>query len=82
VVVRAAELRAALEDQRVAVWELADGRLEITGADVEQVATLATPAGLRDALGAPICSPRSWARRLASLTEPRTSLGSSKLYSY
>jgi len=43
---RAAELRAALQDQRAAVRELADGRLEITGAAVEQVATLAAARGL------------------------------------
>jgi ABC-2 type transport system ATP-binding protein len=43
---RAAELRAALEAGGAAVRELADGRLEITGAAVEQVATLAAARGL------------------------------------
>jgi ABC-2 type transport system ATP-binding protein len=43
---RAAELRAALEDQRVVVRELADGRLEITGTGTERVATLAAARGL------------------------------------
>ena len=43
---RAAELRAALEDERVAVRELAADRLEITGAGTEQVATLAAARGL------------------------------------
>jgi len=43
---RAAELRAALEDGGVPVRELADGRLEITGARTEQVATLAAARGL------------------------------------
>ena len=45
---RAAELRAALEDERVAVRELAADRLEITGAGTEQVATLAAARGLAD----------------------------------
>ena len=45
---RAAELRAALEDERVAVRELAADRLEITGAGTEQVATLAAAPGLAD----------------------------------
>jgi ABC-2 type transport system ATP-binding protein len=43
---RAAELRAALAARGAAVRELADGRLEITGAAVEQVATLAAARGL------------------------------------
>jgi len=43
---RAAELRAALQAGGAAVRELADGRLEITGAAVEQVATLAAARGL------------------------------------
>ena len=43
---QAAELRAALEAGGAAVRELADGRLEITGATVEQVATLAAAHGL------------------------------------
>ena len=43
---RTAELRAALEAGGAAVRELADGRLEITGAAVEQVATLAAAHGL------------------------------------
>jgi len=43
---RAAELRAALADERVTVRELAEDRLEITGAGTEQVATLAAARGL------------------------------------
>ena len=43
---RAAELRAALADERAAVRELAEDRLEITGASIEQVATLAAARGL------------------------------------
>jgi ABC-2 type transport system ATP-binding protein len=43
---RAAELRAALQAQGAAVTELADGRLQITGAGTEQVATLAAARGL------------------------------------
>ena len=43
---RAAELRAALAAGGAAVRELADGRLEITGAGTEQVATLAAAMGL------------------------------------
>jgi ABC-2 type transport system ATP-binding protein len=43
---RPAELRAALAAGGAAVRELADGQLEITGADVEQVATLAAARGL------------------------------------
>jgi ABC-2 type transport system ATP-binding protein len=43
---RAAELRVALEAGGAAVRELADGRLEITGAGTEQVATLAAARGL------------------------------------
>jgi len=43
---RAAELRVALEAGGAAVRELADGRLEITGAAAEQVATLAAARGL------------------------------------
>jgi ABC-2 type transport system ATP-binding protein len=43
---RAAELRAALEAAGTAARELADGRLEITGAGTEQVATLAAARGL------------------------------------
>jgi len=43
---RAAELRSALAAGGAAVRELADGRLEITGAGTEQVATLAAARGL------------------------------------
>jgi ABC-2 type transport system ATP-binding protein len=43
---RAAELRAALADERMAVRELAEDRLEVTGAGTEQVATLAAARGL------------------------------------
>jgi len=43
---RAAELRAALAAGGAAVRELGDGRLEITGAAVEDVATLAAARGL------------------------------------
>jgi len=43
---QAAELRAALQAQGKAVTELADGRLQITGAGTEQVATLAAARGL------------------------------------
>jgi len=43
---RVAEFRAALGAGGVAVRELADGRLEITGAAVEEVATLAAARGL------------------------------------
>ena len=43
---RAAELRAVLAAGGAAVRELADGRLEITGAGTEQVATLAAARGL------------------------------------
>jgi ABC-2 type transport system ATP-binding protein len=43
---RAAELRAALAASGAAVRELAAGRLEITGAGTEQVATLAAARGL------------------------------------
>ena len=43
---RAAEMRAAMEAEGAAVRELADGRLEITGAGTEQVATLAAARGV------------------------------------
>ena len=43
---RAAELRTALQGQGAAVTGLAGGRLEITGAGTEQVATLAAARGL------------------------------------
>jgi ABC-2 type transport system ATP-binding protein len=43
---RAADLRAALQDQRAVVRDLADGRLAITGAGTEQVAALAAARGL------------------------------------
>ena len=43
---RAAELREALVAGGAAVRELADGRLEITGAGTEQVATVAAARGL------------------------------------
>jgi ABC-2 type transport system ATP-binding protein len=43
---RAAELRTALQAQGAAVTGLGDGRLEITGAGTEQVATLAAARGL------------------------------------
>jgi ABC-2 type transport system ATP-binding protein len=43
---RAAKLRAALDAAGAGVRELADGRLEITGAGTEQVATLAAARGL------------------------------------
>ena len=43
---QAAELRAALVAGGAAVRELADGRLEISGAAVEQVATVAAARGL------------------------------------
>jgi len=43
---RAAELRAALAAGGAAVRELADGRLEITGAAAEKVATVAAARGL------------------------------------
>ena len=43
---RVAELRAALQAQGAAVTELADGRLQITGAGTERVATLAAARGL------------------------------------
>ena len=43
---RAADLRAALQAQGAAVTELADGRLQVTGAGTEQVATLAAARGL------------------------------------
>jgi ABC-2 type transport system ATP-binding protein len=43
---RTAELRAALDAAGAAVRELAGGRLEITGAGAEQVATLAAARGL------------------------------------
>ena len=45
---RAAELRAALEAECAPVRELADGRLEITGAGTEQVATPAAARGVPD----------------------------------
>jgi ABC-2 type transport system ATP-binding protein len=43
---RAAELRAALDAAGAAVREADGGRLEITGAGAEQVATLAAARGL------------------------------------
>ena len=43
---RAADLRAALQARGAAVTELADGRLQITGAGTERVATLAAARGL------------------------------------